>query len=124
MKRALKGIGLALAMVMLGQVAACKDDPADPGLSTCATDGPIAVILDNHLPSGGDHELVVPAADVVAGLEVVYDIRGDNVGHTHTVTVTASHFASLRDGVPVSILSSNNGPVGIGHDHTVNLSCP
>lgn len=103
---------------------ACSDDPAETGLSTCATVGPVAVIVDNHLPSGGDHVLIVPPEDVVEGIERVYDIRGDNVGHTHTVTLTASHFASLRAGAAVSVLSSNNETVGIGHDHTVNLSCP
>lgn len=124
MRRVWKNTGLLFVVVGLAQVGACRDDPADPGMSTCATLGPVVVIVDNHLPTGGDHELVVPPADVVAGLEKVYDIRGDNVGHTHTVTVTAVHFRSLQDGDPVSITSSNNGPVGIGHVHTVNLSCP
>ncbi len=111
----------ALGCVMLG---GCDDDPADVPLSTCATEGPVVAIVDNHLPSGGDHKLEVPAEDVVAGVEQVYDIRGDNVGHTHTVTVTPDDFASLQAGDPVSVVSSNNGPVGIGHDHVVNLSCP
>lgn len=110
-----------LGFVLLG---ACGDDPADPSLSTCATLGPVVTILDNHLPSGGDHKLVVPPEDVVEGVQQVYDIRGDNVGHTHTVTLTPTHFASLRSGEPVSVVSSNNGTVGIGHDHVVELSCP
>lgn len=109
-----------LALVLVG----CNDDPVADQTSTCMTVGPVVVILDNHLPSGGDHELIVPAADVVAGLEKVYDIRGDNVGHTHTVTLTVAHFTSLQNSVAVSVTSSNNGPVGIGHEHTVELSCP
>jgi hypothetical protein len=120
MRGAAMGLGLA-ATILLG---ACSEDAVEPGLSSCATIGPIAVILDNHLPSGGDHVLTVPPEDVVAGLELVYDIRGDNVGHTHTVTLTTAHFAALRQGDPISVVSSNNGPVGFGHDHTVRLSCP
>ena len=112
------------AVVAAIAAAGCGDDPVEPGLSTCATLGPIASILDNHLPSGGDHALVIPAADVVDGLENTYDIRGDNVGHTHTVTITGADFESLQAGDPITVLSSNNGPVGFGHVHTVELTCP
>lgn len=44
--------------------------------------------------------------------------------HTHTVTLTAGDFASLQAGTPITVVSSDNGPEGIGHDHTINLSCP
>ena len=105
-------------------LAACDDDPVTPVTSTCMTEGPVAQILDNHLPSGGDHALDIPAADVVAAVEKTYDIRGDNVGHTHTVTVTAADFLSLQDGDSVALVSSNNGPVGFGHEHNIELTCP
>lgn len=120
MRTILKG-GL-LGVLLLA--SACSDDPTDAGSSTCATLGPVVEILDNHLPSGGDHVLVVPPEDVAVGVERTYDIRGDNVGHTHTVTLTADHFASLQRSVPITVVSTNNGPVGIGHDHTVSLRCP
>lgn len=112
--------GLSLAIA----VTACDDEPLYPGASTCTTVGPVVEILDNHLPSGGDHALDVPAADVVAAVERTYDIRGDNVGHTHTVTLTETHFLTLQGGDPVTVQSSNNGPVGFGHEHTVRLTCP
>ena len=48
------------ALLCVLAVAACNDDPATPQPSTCATVGPDVVILDNHLPSGGDHALEVP----------------------------------------------------------------
>ena len=114
---------LIVGCLMSGAVSGCTDDPVEP-LSTCTSDGPVVEITDNHLPSGGDHRLSVPAADVIAGVTKTYDIRGDNVGHTHTVTVTSSHFESLQVGTAVNVTSSNNGPIGIGHDHVVNLSCP
>ena len=122
----MKRFGILGAGVMVAALlsVACRDDAVEPQLSTCATVGPVAMIIDNHLPSGGDHALAVPPADVVAGVEKTYDIRGDNVGHTHTVTITAAHFGSLQAGDPISVLSSNNGPVGFGHEHTVQLTCP
>ena len=124
MRPRLRLVSAGALLLTLALAPACSDDPSGTGLSTCATLGPTADILDNHLPSGGDHVLVVPPGDVVEGLEKTYDIRGDNVGHTHTVTLTAEHFASLRAGTPITVVSSNNGPVGIGHDHTIELSCP
>ncbi len=102
---------------------ACSDDPAGTEPSPCATLGPGVEILDNHA-TGGAHALVVPAAAVTAGVERTYDIRGDNEGHTHTVTLTGEDFASLRAGDPVTVVSSNNGTVGVGHVHTIDLDCP
>ena len=113
-------IGAVMSISVLG---ACDDDPVQR-LSTCVTLGPVVEILDNHLPSGGDHKLVVPPEHVVAGVERTYDIRGDNVGHTHTLTLTATHFGLLQVGDSVSVVSSNNGPVGVGHTHAINFSCP
>ncbi|MGI9625821.1 MAG: hypothetical protein ACR2QM_03215 [Longimicrobiales bacterium] len=125
MNRMWRGGALIIAVGAIGQLGACGDnDPVQVTGSSCATVGPLVEILDNHLPSGGDHELVVPPADVVIGVEQTYDIRGDNTGHTHTVTLTVAHFDSLLSGDPVTVQSSNNGPVGFGHDHTINLSCP
>ena len=111
-------LGLALG------VAACDDDGTQVATSTCTTEGPVVDILDNHLPSGGDHALIVPPEDVVAAVETTYDIRGDNVGHTHTVTLTVEDFLGLQRGGPVTVVSSNNGPVGFGHTHTIELTCP
>lgn len=122
MRRVLNLI-LPLAAVVFF-VAACDNDPANIETSTCLTDGPTALIVDNHLPSGGDHAISVSAADVLNAVEKTYDIRGDNVGHTHSVTLTEDDFASLLTDEVVTVVSSNNGPVGFGHDHMVRLSCP
>jgi hypothetical protein len=118
-----------LTLVILGIfgcVAGCSDNgdaaAADAGVS-CVDNGTSVTILDNHRPAGGDHELEIPIADVVAGVAVDYDIRGDNVGHTHTVTVTAADFALLQDGTTVTITSSNNGSAGDSHTHDVVISC-
>jgi hypothetical protein len=115
---------LLLILLMVLGAPSCGDDPVNVKLSSCAQVGPLENIVDNHLPSGGDHELDVTGADVTAGVEKTYDIRGDNVGHTHTVTLTSAQFQSLRNGTGVTVKSSNNGTVGIGHDHTIELTCP
>jgi hypothetical protein len=123
MSRPTGSIALSVLVLTLA-LPSCGDDPVKVRTSSCAQLGPFVRIIDNHLPSGGDHELIVSASDVTAGVERTYDIRGDNVGHTHSVTLTSVHFLTLRDGNPVTVVSSNNGPVGIGHDHTIELSCP
>ncbi len=113
---------LALLPALL-LAAACGDD-GDESPSSCLSDGAFVEIIDNHQTSGGDHQLVVSATDVIAGVEVVYDIRGDNTGHTHSLTVTAASFSSLQDGTSVTITSSDTGAAGNDHTHDVQLSCP
>ncbi len=92
------------------------------GPSTCTTEGVDVVIQDNH--PNGDHELVITASDVVAGVEETYDIQGDNTGHGHSVTVTADDFASLQEGTEVTLESTDTGAAGNDHTHGVVLSCP
>jgi hypothetical protein len=71
-------------------------------------------ITNRHL-----HSLVVPQADIDAGVEAVYNIQGASP-HPHTIRVTAEHFAALRAGLSVL----NIGTFGQeGHSHGVTLSC-
>jgi hypothetical protein len=108
-------------LLLIGAIAlfaGCGDD--DPSTSTTA--GPIIEIVDNHQASGGDHKLVISGADVVAGLDKTYDIRGDNRGHTHSVMVTAQNFSTLKIGDGVAITSSDTGAAGMDHTHDIRLS--
>ncbi len=84
------------------------------GGSTAAacTNGADAVISKNH-----KHSLMVSAADIMAGVDKTYDIQGAS-SHSHDVTLTAAHFASLLNGEMV-VVDSTKG----GHTHTVTLSC-
>lgn len=116
-----RSVFLVLALVACGGTTPGADGAAG---STCTTMGAAVDILDNHRTSGGDHTLVVSAGDVVAGVDRTYDIRGDNTGHTHTVTITAADFALLQQGTPVTLVSSDNGSAGASHTHTIELSCP
>lgn len=79
----------------------------------CLASGTSAAIGTNH-----GHTLTVPMADVTAGVEKTYDIRGTS-DHPHTVKVTAAMFASLASNSGVSVLSSSDG----GHTHNVTISC-
>jgi hypothetical protein len=83
--------------------------------------GVTTTIGDNH--PRGDHQLVIPVQDVVDGTETTYDIRGNNTGHTHSVTVTEDNFTALDAGTVVMLTSSDTGAVGGDHTHPVTLSC-
>ena len=62
--------------------------------------------------------LVFPAADVIAGVEVTYDITGASQ-HPHTLTVGPEDFARLAAGEAVTIRSSFDNR----HVHDVTLMC-
>jgi hypothetical protein len=66
------------------------------------------------------HTLMVPAADITAGTEKMYNIQGESA-HPHTVTLTAAHFATLAGGGSVTVTSTSNGTPA--HTHMVTVSC-
>ena len=111
-----------MMMAVLGatMLIACGAEEKEAG--DCA-DGVTVEITDNHRTAGGDHKLEIPADDVTAGDEQTYDIRGDNTGHTHSVTVTAEDFNTLQDGKAVTIESSDTGAAGNDHTHDIVLTC-
>ncbi len=79
--------------------------------ATC--DNTTAVIATNH-----GHAIMVDGADIIAGVEKTYDIRGGS-NHPHDVVVTAAMFAMLKNGTPIMVTSSVTG----GHTHLVTVSC-
>lgn len=103
-----------VVLAVVPWLTACADSP-------CEDNGVTVVIEENH-PTG-DHKLEVPLDDVTAAEDVVYDIRGDNTGHGHTLTVTSEDFLSLEDGDEVTLTSSDVGAVGQDHTHVVVLDC-
>lgn len=69
--------------------------------------------------SGKDeHEIVITAADMSAGVEKTYDVQG-LAGHTHQVTVTAADFEKLARGGPVTHQTSRDPDDA--HLHTVTI---
>ena len=65
----------------------------------------------------------MPLSDIAAGVEVTYDIQGNNTGHGHFVTLTAANFTALDAGTTVTLTSSDIGAAGKDHTHDVILSC-
>jgi hypothetical protein len=70
-----------------------------------------AMISGNH-----GHVLMLTVADIMAGTQKCYDVRG-TATHSHYITVTAADFATLRTGGVVKKYSCNGG------DHQYVLSC-
>ncbi len=118
-------------------------DATGPGPDAARTDGPVPMtdaalpdtspgpdaIPDASLPACSNgtnttignnhgHDWTVPAADVQAGVEQTYNIRGTSP-HPHTVTLTAAHFQMLRDGQMLTLISSTDS----NHSHTVTIGC-
>lgn len=86
--------------------------PSPTPFGNCMTNGTSVTITNPH-----GHTMMVPAADVTAGAQKVYDITGGAL-HGHTVTLTAAHFAQLQMNFEVSVTSSANG-----HTHSVTVRC-
>lgn len=79
--------------------------------SMCSGDVIVADVSQNH-----GHSLEIPVADIMAGTERQY-VTGGTTGHCHVVTLTADHFATLRAGGEVRVVSCNNT------EHEYALSC-
>src|SRR5262245_1924038 len=58
----------------------------------CLANGASSSIAYNH----GHTAFVVPAADVNVGIQQTYTLGVGTALHSHTVTVTAAHFTSLK----------------------------
>lgn len=71
----------------------------------------------NH-PAGIEHIMSVPNTDVTAGVDKIYDIMGNSV-HTHSVTLTAADFATLKATGSVMVTST----VGALHTHPITVTC-
>lgn len=117
-----------IAIVGLGKWTAACSDPEDNSDNSgggggggtnpqpdCLNAGTKVSISANH-----GHSLVVPKADVAAGAEETYVITG-SAGHSHSVTLTATHFASLAANQQIVVTSTPAD--GAGHTHNVTVSC-
>ncbi|MEQ9426247.1 MAG: hypothetical protein RJQ09_17615 [Cyclobacteriaceae bacterium] len=101
--------------------ASCSSDDDDdnnddmgPGTTpNCIDNGTSSSIGTNH-----GHTLSVPQADITAGVDKQYNIRGAS-DHPHTVTVSAANFAALQSNQSIQVASTSDN----GHSHTINISC-
>ena len=112
---------LTLSVTFLGaHLAGCGGedttgtvDLSSSGGSNCLQKGTSISIGSNH-----GHTLTVSVADIQAGAEKTYAIMGTST-HTHSVTLTSSHFADLAANKSVSLVSTS----GSGHTHSVSIGC-
>ena len=98
----------------LGFISSCGKviETDEYKFGSCITKDIIPAIRSNH-----GHTLTISHADVVLGIQKVYDITG-SAGHSHSVTITPADFTSLISNKSVSTLSSN-----VGHDHIIDCIC-
>jgi hypothetical protein len=105
-------------------LAACGDDggsdkPIDAAPSNCETGMATVTIGENH--AHAPHVMTVPAADITAGVEKTYMIRG-SASHDHGVTITADQFTTmLKTGGTIMVESTVD--TATGHKHTITVSC-
>lgn len=98
-----------------GVAASCggSGDSMQGPTGNCLANGTATAIGGNH-----GHVLVVPMADIAAGAQRTYDIRG-TADHTHQVTLTAADMATLQQNVAARETSS----VALSHSHPITVSC-
>ena len=83
----------------------------DAPAATCAST--TASIGTNH-----GHAITVSAADITAGVEKTYNIKGGSA-HPHTVVVSAAMFTMLKAGMAIMVTSSTDA----NHAHAVTVTC-
>jgi hypothetical protein len=103
----------AAALAACGSSSDSKPDAAPQPMGNCLQNGTAVVIGTNH-----GHTMTVAKADVTAAVPKTYDIAGASL-HTHTVTLTAAHFATLATNFSVTVTSTSDGT----HAHAVTVSC-
>ena len=86
------------------------------GTST-GSGGVCGVDLVAEISCPHDHSMTVTAADIEAGVQKTYDIKG-TATHSHSVTLTAADFATLKSGGTVFKFVQSNV-----QDHCVTISC-
>ncbi len=91
------------------------DDTDDVMSGDCTENGTDTSISANH-----GHNLTVSKEDVEAGSEKTYTLSQANTdSHIHEVTVSASHFSSLKNNEEITINSTSDA----GHSHSVVIRC-
>ncbi len=116
-----KTMGALLLVAPAYAILSCSSSSDDSGSNNnnnngdpnCLDNGTIANITGNH-----GHNLTVSKDDVSDGIEKTYAIDG-SAGHSHSVTVTAANFITLRNNQQISLSSTT----GSGHNHSIAVSC-
>ena len=96
-----------------------SSNSSDPAAGSNSCNG--GADLTANIGTNHGHTLIVPNADVVAGVTKNYSIQGAG-GHDHIVQVTAADFFQLASGNSVTgIISSADGAGP--HAHSIDIIC-
>ena len=105
-------LGVVGTGVLLG--ACSSSSSGAPAATGCEANGAKDSMLDDPL-----HHLVVPAADIMAGVDMTYHIQGMQT-HDHTVTITAAMFQELQKNTSIPMIVSTTT---LNHNHTFAVVC-
>ncbi|WP_097045204.1 hypothetical protein [Flagellimonas pacifica] len=116
-----KTTGALLVALPAYSILSCSNDDStngnpdiDPSARDCTANGANAITISrNH-----GHTLIVPKADIDAGVAKEYSIQGGS-GHNHNVNLTADHFAALKANNQITVESTS----GSAHRHDVTVAC-
>lgn len=98
-------------------LAACGDDSSSPPPNGNPDGGSTPTAPSVTISANHGHATVVSMADLSAATEKSYDIQGSS-GHTHSITVSASDFATLMSTGSVTVQST----MSVGHSHSVTIT--
>jgi hypothetical protein len=93
--------------------SAVSEPSSSAALSSCKTYGAKDGGIDDP-----KHHLIVPAADIAAGVSKTYSIQGTET-HDHNVTLEAADFAKLATDTRVFVTSTKI----LQHMHTFEVVC-
>lgn len=129
-------VGVSASVVGGVALLGCQDDdgssipdaPAAPAIDapkvidapTIQPDAPAATCTTTTAAIGANHghTITVSAADIMAGVDKTYDIKGSSA-HPHSVMVSAAMFTMLKAGMAIMVTSTLVG----GHTHAVTVTC-
>jgi len=115
------GTAVALMLVSCGGGGDYMSPPPQPTpASVPPPPPPTPALLCNatNISANHGHALTVPSGDVDSTVDMVYSIMGA-ADHNHLVTLTTAQLAQLKAKTAVTVIST----VGVGHTHSVTVSC-
>ena len=92
---------------------ATETAPTGSAANNCTNANVDSIIGANH-----GHTIVIPQADITAGVSKTYSIQGSSA-HDHTVTLSPGDFSALAQKQSVTGLVSSS----TGHTHSVDFIC-
>ena len=109
----------AVALPLATALSGCGGGGGTP--ATTATTAGDFTITSSTTGATHEHSITIKAADLTAGLQVVYTSTQNGSGpHSHTVTVTPEQFTDINAGKSDNISSSTD----FGHHHDFPIKKP